>query len=79
MMVDYLSMLHPHLTGPLLESIADTQAVLVNEARHSVMSTLVQSTEIAGQERQHLTFDAPDIVAPSGHDLNGFVAGQARR
>ena len=74
-MVDYLYMLHRHLTGPLLEALADTPAVLVNGARQTGKSTLVQSAEVAGQERQYLTFDDPGILAAARRDPNGFVAG----
>jgi hypothetical protein len=74
-MVDYLSMLHRHLTDPLLEALADTPAVLVNGARQTGKSTLVQSPEVAGQDRQYLTFDDPGILAAARRDPNGFVAG----
>ena len=74
-MVDYLYMLHRHLTGPLLEALADTPAVLVNGARQTGKSTLVQSPEVAGQDRQYLTFDDPGILAAARRDPNGFVAG----
>ena len=74
-MVDYLYMLHRHLTGPLLESLADTPAVLVNGARQTGKSTLVQSPEVIGQDRQYLTFDDPGILAAARRDPNGFVAG----
>ena len=75
MMVDYLYMLNRHLTGPLLEALAETPAVLVNGARQTGKSTLVQSTEVAGQDRQYLTFDDPGILAAARRDPNGFVAG----
>ena len=74
-MVDYLCMLHRHLTGPLLEALADTPAVLVNGARQTGKSTLVQSSEVAGQNRQYLTFDDPGILAAAKRDPNGFVTG----
>jgi len=74
-MVDYLYMLHRHLTGPLLEALADTPAVLVNGARQTGKSTLAQSAEVAGQKRQYLTFDDPGILAAAKRDPNGFVAG----
>ena len=78
-MVDYLYMLNRHLTGPLLEALADTPAVLVNGARQTGKSTLVQSAEVAGQERQYLTFDDPGILAAARRDPNGFVAGLSAR
>jgi predicted AAA+ superfamily ATPase len=63
------------LTGPLLEALADTPAVLVNGARQTGKSTLVQSAEVAGQGRRYLTFDDPGILAAARRDPNGFVAG----
>jgi hypothetical protein len=75
MMVDYLYMLHRHLTGSLLEALADTPAVLINGARQTGKSTLVQSAEVAGQDRQYLSFDDPGILAAARRDPNGFVAG----
>jgi predicted AAA+ superfamily ATPase len=35
----------------------------------------VQSAEVAGQDRQYLTFDDPGILAAARRDPNGFVAG----
>ena len=64
-----------HLTGPLLEALADTPAVLVNGARQTGKSTLAQSAEVAGQKRQYLTLDDPGILAAARRDPNGFVAG----
>jgi predicted AAA+ superfamily ATPase len=55
--------------------LADTPAVLVNGARQTGKSTLVQSAELAGQNRQYLTFDDPGILAAAKRDPNGFVAG----
>src|SRR5271165_7031111 len=75
MMVDYLYMVHRHLTDPLLEALADTPAVLVNGARQTGKSTLVRSPEVAGQDRQYLTFDDPGILAAAKRDPNGFIAG----
>jgi hypothetical protein len=39
----------------------------------------VQSAEVAGQERQYLTFDDPGILAAARRDPNGFVAGLSAR
>src|SRR6516225_6592641 len=66
MMVDYqphkgrlLYMLSRHLTGSVLEALADTPAVLVNGARQTGKSTLVQSEELAGQARQFSPLTTP--------------------
>ena len=68
-------MLRRHLIGRLLDGLADTPAVLVNGARQTGKSTLVQSAELAGQNRHYLTFDDPGILAAAKRDPNGFVAG----
>ncbi len=74
-MGDYIDMLRRHLTDHLLDALADTPAVLVNGARQTGKSTLVQSAELADQSRQYLTFDDPGILAAAKRDPNGFVAG----
>ena len=74
-MVDYVDMLLRHLTDNLLDALADTPAVLVNGARQTGKSTLVQSAELADQSRQYLTFDDPSILAAAKRDPNGFIAG----
>ena len=68
-------MLRRHLIDRLLDGLADTPAVLVNGARQTGKSTLVQSAELAEQSRQYLTFDDPGILAAAKRDPNGFVAG----
>jgi predicted AAA+ superfamily ATPase len=68
-------MLRRHIIDRLLDGLADTPAVLVNGARQTGKSTLVQSAELAGQNRQYLTFDDPGILAAAKRDPNGFVAG----
>jgi len=68
-------MLRRHLIDRLLDGLADTPAVLVNGARQTGKSTLAQSAELTGQNRQYLTFDDPGILAAAKHDPNGFVAG----
>lgn len=64
-----------NLIDALLDALADTPAVLVNGARQTGKSTLVQSAELAAQKRQYLTFDDPGILAAAKRDPNGFVAG----
>lgn len=74
-MVDNNVMIRRTLTDRLLDGLADTPAVLVNGARQTGKSTLVQSAELAKQDRQYLTFDDPGILAAAKRDPNGFVAG----
>lgn len=68
-------MLRRHLTDRVLDALADTPAVLVNGARQTGKSTLVQSSDLGGQDRHYLTFDDPGILAAAKRDPNGFVAG----
>jgi predicted AAA+ superfamily ATPase len=75
LMGDYMKMLRRLLTDRLLDALADTPAVLVNGARQTGKSTLVQSTELGDPSRQYLTFDDPGILAAARRDPNGFVAG----
>jgi len=73
--VDYIYMLRRHLAGPLRDALSDTPAVLINGARQTGKSTLVQSAELDQTDRQYLTFDDPGIFAAAKRDPNGFVAG----
>jgi hypothetical protein len=68
-------MIRRHLTELILDALADTPAVLVNGARQTGKSTLVQSVELTRQGRQYLTFDDPGVLAAAKRDPNGFVAG----
>ena len=68
-------MLRRNLIDRLLDGLADTPAVLVNGARQTGKSTLVQSAELAGQNRQYLTFDDLGMLAAAKRDPNGFIAG----
>jgi uncharacterized protein len=74
-MVDYRKMLRRNLADRLLDALSDTPVVLVNGARQTGKSTLVQSTELGDPRRQYLTFDDPGILAAARRDPNGFVAG----
>ncbi|HZL69835.1 MAG TPA: ATP-binding protein [Candidatus Limnocylindrales bacterium] len=64
-----------NITDHLLQALADTPVVLVNGARQTGKSTLVQSTELAEPGRQYLTFDDPSILAAAKRDPSGFVSG----
>ncbi len=68
-------MFRRNLTPRLLEALADTPAVLVNGARQTGKSTLVQDAEVVGKQRHYLTFDDPGVLAAAKADPNGFVAG----
>jgi hypothetical protein len=73
--VDYVAMIRRHLTDLVLEALADTPVVLVNGARQTGKSTLVQSPDLAPAKRAYLTFDDPGVLAAARRDPNGFIAG----
>src|SRR6266404_1799033 len=65
-----------NITDHLLQALADTPVVLINGARQTGKSTLVQSREVADERnRQYLTFDDPGELAAARRDPNGFLAG----
>jgi predicted AAA+ superfamily ATPase len=68
-------MIDRHISDQVRDALTDTPAVLVNGARQTGKSTLVQSAELDEQNRQYLTFDDPGILAAAKGDPNGFVAG----
>src|SRR5271166_234694 len=70
-------MIHRNITDHLLQALTDTPVVLINGARQTGKSTLVQSSELTERSRQYLTFDDPGVLAAAKRDPNGFVAGLA--
>ncbi len=68
-------MIRRNVTHYLLQALMDTPVVLVNGARQTGKSTLVQSPELTERSRQYLTFDDPGVLAAAKRDPNGFVAG----
>jgi len=81
-MVDYQpyygyhpDMLRRNIADVLIQALEDTPVVLVNGARQTGKSTLVQSAELVAAGRQYLTFDDPTVLAAAKRDPSGFVAG----
>jgi predicted AAA+ superfamily ATPase len=68
-------MIHRNVTDHLLQALTDTPVVLVNGARQTGKSTLVQSSELTESGRQYLTFDDLSILAAAKRDPSGFIAG----
>ena len=66
--VDYTAMIHRHITEHLLQALADTPATLVNGARQTGKSTMVQSAELVKHGRQYLTFDDPGVLSAAKVD-----------
>ncbi|MFM2036265.1 MAG: hypothetical protein RL459_1530 [Pseudomonadota bacterium] len=71
-------MFQRHLAPLLLEALADTPVVVVNGARQSGKSTLVQSvagSDAIGQKRQYLTLDDSSVLNAAQSDAAGFING----
>ena len=68
-------MIRRHITEHLLQALADTPVVMVNGARQTGKSTLVESAELTKHGRRYLTFDDPGVLAAAKRDPNGFIAG----
>src|SRR5947199_3659867 len=65
-----------NITDHLLQALADTPVVLINGARQTGKSTLVQPREVADEStRQSLTCDDHGVLAAARRDPNGFLAG----
>ncbi|MSP97048.1 MAG: ATP-binding protein [Betaproteobacteria bacterium] len=69
--------MHPRHIAPLLaDALSDTPVVLVNGARQSGKSTLVQSlSDPAGAARQYLTLDDVVVLNAAKSDPAGFING----
>lgn len=65
-----------HIAPLLADALADTPVVLINGARQSGKSTLVQSQAIAaGSPRQYLTLDDSAVLNAAKSDPAGFING----
>ncbi len=65
-----------HLTPLLADALADTPVVLVNGARQSGKSTLVQSLPSSVEApRRYLTLDEPAVLNAAKSDPAGFING----
>ena len=73
--VDYAVMIRRHIAEQLRQALADTPAVLINGARQTGKSTLVQLPELTKPGREYLTFDDPGVLSAAKQDPNGFIAG----
>ncbi len=69
--------MHPRHIAPLLaDALSDTPVVLINGARQSGKSTLVQSlVDPAGTVRQYLTLDDAVVLNAAKSDPAGFING----
>ena len=70
--------MHPRHINPLLtEALSDTPVVLVNGARQSGKSTLVQAVHASpapsGPQRRYLTLDDTAVLSAAKGDPAGFI------
>ena len=63
-----------HITPLLQEALADTPVVLLNGARQTGKSTLIQSLA-ASEGRRYFTLDDQAVLAAATSDPAGFIAG----
>jgi predicted AAA+ superfamily ATPase len=64
-----------HITANIRTALADTPVVLVNGARQTGKSTLVQSLIAQGYKATYLTMDDSAVLAACTNDPAGFLAG----
>lgn len=68
-------MIHRNITIPLLEALSDSPVVLLNGARQTGKSTLVNWLGEHKHHARYLTFDDAGTLASARHDPAGFLAG----
>lgn len=68
-------MLDRHLGPAVQRALLDSPVVLVNGARQTGKSTLVQSIERRGPQARYVTLDDSGILAAARSDPAGFLAG----
>jgi predicted AAA+ superfamily ATPase len=68
-------MLRRHITDSLAQALSDTPVVMINGARQTGKTTLIQSAETPLSGQQYLTFDDPSILAAAKRDPSGFLSG----
>lgn len=68
-------MIQRNITPNLLDALADTPVVLINGARQTGKSTLVQSIAGASHPARYITLDTASVLAAARNDAAGFLAG----
>lgn len=68
-------MIQRHITDSILPALADTPVVLVNGARQTGKSTLVQSLTRNQYPARYVTLDEPGMLAAAHRDAAGFLRG----
>ena len=68
-------MIPRNITESLLAALKDSPVVLLNGARQTGKSTLVQALASSGHPARYLTFDDATVLASARQDPQGFIAG----
>ncbi len=68
-------MIQRNITPYLLDALADTPVVLINGARQTGKSTLVQSIAGKAHPARYITLDTATALAAARNDAAGFLAG----
>jgi uncharacterized protein len=68
-------MIKRNITQNLLDALADTPVVLINGARQTGKSTLVQAISEKTHPARYITLDTASVLAAVRHDAAGFLAG----
>lgn len=68
-------MIRRNITQNLIDALADTPVVLLNGARQTGKSTLVQSITGQAHPAHYITLDTASVLASVRNDAAGFLAG----
>lgn len=68
-------MIQRNITKNILDALADTPVVLINGARQTGKSTLVQSIVEQAHPARYITLDTASVLAAVRNDATGFLAG----
>lgn len=68
-------MIRRNLTKNLLDALSDSPVVLLNGARQTGKSTLVQQLAAESYPARYLTHDDATVLAAARHDPRGFLSG----
>ena len=68
-------MIRRNITQNILDALADTPVVLINGARQTGKSTLVQAIAEQAHPARYITLDTASVLAAVRNDAAGFLAG----
>jgi len=64
-----------HVSDLLMESAQDSPVILLNGARQTGKSTLIQRLLVDGHKARYITLDDADFLRAAKNDPGGFIAG----